>query len=308
MSNMDFQYDSLPIQLLIAGACYDANEGHMLVDRFRGCALNPVDCSGGDIYHHSDWLLLNDASRHDECSKQESIQLLKGSIGRCDSSSERYICTSHKSNCRSGLLFETKDEDCLVAYDTRTELVNFDLTHYGGCDYTSDAGTVGFCVWQATECPTKYTNVNADPFWAGQLPECTCERVLTGACVSQNNPSDFFCAVTPEVCDSSQDYMTGSELAESKEVTCRLCSDTMVSRPRPAGSMGQRSGGNDSGIAASLVTFTGLIVGVTVGVVLSLACITFCFCKRKKRMASNGVEQDAKMDDDEAPSETPELT
>ena len=151
-------------------------------------------------------------------------------MGRCDSASERYICTSHNTACINAFAFKESDPDCTVLDDFRPVDTKFVKSFYGECVLTDDGETQGYepyGAWQFTECPNGgiYRFSTADPFYAGQLPDVQCDRVITGACVSNSNPSQFFCAVTKEVCEAEDgfSYLKSYQVASEFGQICKLC-------------------------------------------------------------------------------------
>ena len=217
---------SFPVVLLAAGACYSSNNG-----AFQRCALQPLECV--DVYRTNRWMAENDAVNAATCAAQGSIHNIPA-LGRCDSESERYICTSHASACRNSISFRPLDADCTVTADYRPNDTPFVESYYGECDPTEDVGKVAgkepYCAWKFSECESGglYTFENADAFFASGLPKCQCDDVQTGACVSTTDPSDYFCAVTEEVClqEAGWTYSKSYDVQANLGVTCKLC-DTL---------------------------------------------------------------------------------
>jgi len=214
---------TLPVQFVAAGACYDGNS-------FEKCALQPQECPSSSIYRTSRWLLENKAPQLTECSSQESIGMIQA-MGRCNSSSERFICTSHLSSCRISSSFQPLDPDCTVVNDFRRTGNVFTKSYFGYCYDSSTEDKI--CAWQWSECAKNYEFRSADPFFAGQNPSCQCDDVKTGACVSTDiSERSYFCAATEEVCSSEADltYMKAFEVEAELGITCRLC-DTLPPPP-----------------------------------------------------------------------------
>ena len=236
---------SLVTQLLTAGACfsYDKAGG----ETFQACALQPLECARNEfqLFHSSQWLTLYEPLRATECALQENIKNIPA-MGRCDAESERYICTSHQTACRFSATFQEDDPDCRVVYDYSETDSFFDKSYFPRCE-VDDSDTVGtaydatppnledFCVWQFTECPNdQYDFDIADDFFANGKPNCQCDQVKVGACIStinnDNNEegSSYFCAVSKEVCDTEDDYsyLKALQVELQLNVTCKLC-DTL---------------------------------------------------------------------------------
>jgi len=239
---------SLPV---VAGACYDED---MI---FQTCALQPLQCTRKQqIFHSSKWLSLKDSKRATECALLENIKSIPA-LGRCDAESERYICTSHKTACRFSATFQAYDSDCKVVYDSKPNSF-FDRSYFPQCNVITNAPSGSpseapssmspnlstqthsditlqttniledFCVWQFNECPkNKYKFEVADEFFANGKPNCQCDQVKVGACISSNNNEEYFCAVSKEVCDTENgySYLKVGEVESRLNITCKLCGD-----------------------------------------------------------------------------------
>ena len=213
--------------LLAAGACISQNGS------FSGrCALQPAECGVTETYTSSFRLALDYPDIATICSDQAHIHTIPA-LGRCDSASERFICTSHKSACIHDVAFRESDPDCTVLEDFRPVDTKFVRSYYGECIPTDDGEAQGFesyGAWQFTECPKGgiYRFYTADKFFANRVPQVQCDRVKTGACVSDSDPGQFFCAVSKEVCEAEEgfSYQKSYELG----TTCKLC-DTIPPPP-----------------------------------------------------------------------------
>lgn len=210
------------IRLLAAGACYDGSV-------FSRCALQPSECDASQTFRSSRWLSSNDSGNAGPCAEQGSIHMIPA-LGRCDSASERYICTSHKSACFLDVSFRGYDPDCTVLHDYHPIDTPFIRSYYGECVPTEQGiaqSRERFCAWQFNECPSGglYTFESADEFFAGQFPSCRCDKMKTGACVSSSDPSEYFCAVTSAVCESEPGftYYKATDVEENLDTTCMLC-------------------------------------------------------------------------------------
>ena len=210
------------IRLLAAGACYNGSV-------FSRCALQPSECSASQTFRSRRWLSNNDSGNAGLCADQGSIHMIPA-MGRCDSASERYICTSHMSACFLDVSFQDYDPDCTVLHDFRPVDTPFVRSYFGECVPTEQGlaqNQESFCAWQFSECPTGglYTFESADEFFAGQFPSCQCDKVKTGACVSSSDPSEYFCAVTSSVCESEPGftYYKATDVEQNLGTTCMLC-------------------------------------------------------------------------------------
>lgn len=220
----------MSLRLLAAGACYTNGA-------FERCALQPSECSSSQTYRSSRWLAANDSQAANQCADQSSIHNIPA-LGRCDSASERYMCTSHKSACFVDVSFRDLDPDCTVLHDFRPVDTPFTRSYFGECATTQQGKAQNlqdYCAWQFSECPKggSYVFEPADEFFAGQRPSCQCDKVKTGACVSTTVASDYFCAVSEYVCDTEQDlqYLKAFEVEAQLGTTCKLC-DSLPSQPQ----------------------------------------------------------------------------
>jgi hypothetical protein len=221
---------ALAITLLAAGACYSDSA-------FKRCALHPSECPSPEVYQTSQWMTANDATNAAKCASQSAILKIPA-LGRCDSESERFICTSHASACRVDVAFNAMDPDCTVLHDYRPVDTPFIRSFYGECVPTEDglgAGLESFAVWQFNECDTStgmYAFDTADKFFAGDAPTAQCDKVKTGACVDSSDNANFFCAVSSEVCSSTTDfsYLNVTQVEAQLSTTCKLC-DTIPPPP-----------------------------------------------------------------------------
>jgi len=206
--------------LLAAGACFFLQSGS-----FDKCALQPVECTSGQIFRSSGWLTTNNSDVSNQCSTQDAIRKLN-SLGRCNGNADRYICTSDKTACRFQSVFSPVADDCDLVHDYMTSN-EFSNSHFGFCE--GQLGGTDFCAWSFQDCggnSSVYEWNTADPFFANQNPDCHCDDVKTGACVDKGN--NMFCAVAPEVCEGDEEftYIQVLDLEFLLNTTCKLC-DTL---------------------------------------------------------------------------------
>jgi len=303
--------------LLTAGACLTSS------GLFNKCALQPVECPSAQTFRSAAWLSTNNNDVASQCSVQETLWKLQ-SMGRCDSSADRFICTSDKSACRFSAVFKPLATDCNLVQDfyPSNEFTN---AHYGFCE--DREGKNDYCVWSFKECgdPSLWEWNIADPFFANQNPDCHCDKVKTGACVSEST-SDSFCAVNNEACggDGGYTYYPVLELESQFNTTCKLCDtipaalfeetaiedegkdplDIEDSKEDPVEAADQEeassnvasksSNSNDSGLN------NGSIVGIAIGGSLLFICLVtvgFVLINRKK---AGGKEEINNPDDNKS--------
>jgi len=206
----------LTIKLLSAGACYEGNT-------FLKCAFNPLECtSENGVYRSSRWLDSSDSTQAMKCASQASMYGIQA-MGRCTSNTDKYICTSDFSACQLSVAWIPFDESCTLVDDLQNRV--WDYSYFGEC-LDRSSNDVDFCAWKSSDCPDEeYRFQWANPFFAGQLPDCRCDKVKTGACVSDLNPDAFFCAATEEVCfdEVGMSYLKPLEVESELDVTCMLC-------------------------------------------------------------------------------------
>lgn len=216
---------SLTTTLLIAGACLN---GTNLDSTFQKCALQPFECETSHSFRTSRWLVVNNrADILTLCAAQQSIRKLN-SVGRCNNSADRYICTSDKSACRFSRSFSPFVLDCNLI-DDYLPSNPFPTSHYGSCQ-SNTPSIPSFCAWKSSECiGSVYSFRSADAFFANSLPDCRCDDVVVGACQSTNDPSQYYCAVSEDVCTSDTEehqYLPALSVQERLRTTCKLC-DTL---------------------------------------------------------------------------------
>jgi len=207
--------------LLVAGACFFTQSAS-----FDKCALQPNECTSGQVFRSPSWLATNDINLSNQCSKQDKIRKLR-SLGRCNGNADRYICTSDKTACRFQAVFSPLTTDCDLVHDNLSSN-EFTNAHFGFCN--GRGGRSDFCAWSFRECggnTSMYEWEIADPFFANQNPDCHCDDVKTGACIDKNE-NIMYCAVAPEVCieDEGFTYLKVLDLKSQLNMTCNLC-DTL---------------------------------------------------------------------------------
>ena len=136
-------------------------------------------------------------------------------------STDKKICSSHTSACQLSAGWQPLDPTCTLAKDLEAPT---EESYFGKC-----AGSDDFCAWSSDDCPEDDGRfIWANPFFANRVPDCRCDDVKTGACVSNTAPStDFFCATSAEVCEKEPgfSYIKPMAVESMLSVTCKLCDE-----------------------------------------------------------------------------------
>jgi len=214
---------TLPVEFLIAGACYDGDS-----NTFLSCALQPLDCKSGSNFVSPLWLASNDPDI--DCSSQESVRSILA-LGRCNNDSDEYLCTSDRSACRQKSSFH-RTKDCTLHQDSSISPNNFDKAMFGRCHHNRNPGR-DWCAWKSSECSTDDNNFNfgiahpdaVHPAWES----CECKDVHVGACVNANEETRY-CAITADACTTELDYtyMPALDFQREQRSSCRLCDSTII--------------------------------------------------------------------------------
>jgi len=227
--------DTLPppldVQLLKGGACVTPGVG--AIDH---CALEPEQCFESEIFYSSH-AIENDSldvpASAKTCLLQRNVQKLK--TGRCTSSLDQGLCTSVPAACGFAAGFVGNDFECNLVFDTR-ENSAYGTTHYGHCspnfgNRQYEPGEESYCTWEFKDClssdstETALYFSTADTMWANTLPQCRCDDVRIGACISDQDPATRYCAVNAAVCDDGFSYVRVRDLEKSTgpNMICYLC-------------------------------------------------------------------------------------
>lgn len=228
-----------------AGACIVESTAE-----FRRCALIPEHCDGsGETFFSPKALerLNNEAASI--CKTQEGLHQVR--VGRCISTSDQNVCVGDASGCTISQSFQQNDDQCQLVKDLDT--AELSTTHFGHCSTGEDASFTGFqegrenyCAWSFAECLDEDPNARplnygkALPGMSATVPTCHCDDVRVGACISDTNPTDSYCAVASSACDAGYSYANVRELEDpaSHNKICFLCRPlpSDLTAPAPASS------------------------------------------------------------------------
>lgn len=260
----------------------DSVEGGLCVGpdgQEANCALERAACSGtstssnaeGDgvsLTFMSSRQIQNYPNAHGgNCLQGATI--LDSPVGRCVSgSSSSSYCASDRSLCvDSGMTWYApgteEAQGCTVAKDLSSSSDDTIPTLYGKC------GDVD-CAWSNVDCSESFQL---------QGPDCSCDKVRVGGCVSPSNVSIVFCAVSSEACDDQMEYMSPQELSISTATDCFLCregdssGDEGFFSPVITSTNGSSSGGDSN------MTVVGGTIG---GVAFVLAIVAAVWFRRQK--------------------------
>jgi hypothetical protein len=239
------------------------------------CALERTVCNADEeeqLAFMSSRQIQNFANSHGgDCLKGATVR--NSPLGRCvgsgSTSSSSSYCASDRSLCAdTGMIWYGPDTDeaqgCTVAKDLLRDIP----TIYGKC------GDVD-CVWSRQDCLESFQP---------QSSTCSCENVRVGGCVSPNDPSIVFCAISSEGCDDQMVYMSPNELSVSTATDCFLCREEFDDGNEFAPVM-------SSSTNSSISKQKAAVVGGTVGgiVAILLLAIAACLYRRKTRGMKDGI-------------------
>jgi len=273
---------------VIPGACLDET------DAFVRCALDSDDCN--DSVYWSPRELENDQDNAGYNCLHIRIDEMPG-FGRCLANNGKTLCTNDQFTCENGANDWTNDEECTGSKDI-SESPEERNTLYAGCHYLPEGIDDAFCVYNPYDCPD-----DDDPEWeffegyhtqeAMGYP-CTCEKVMTGACV--HNDIHYVCAVSPEACDDDSVFVNVVDMFDVPDMECFLCSETTGSnydgslavqaQPAPVDeeALPRAADGNGGGMGV------GVAVVLVLGVLVVAGVVGVWLVKRKRSKGKQTVE------------------
>eukprot|EP00549_Striatella_unipunctata_P025841 CAMPEP_0118720676 /NCGR_PEP_ID=MMETSP0800-20121206/30246_1 /TAXON_ID=210618 ORGANISM="Striatella unipunctata, Strain CCMP2910" /NCGR_SAMPLE_ID=MMETSP0800 /ASSEMBLY_ACC=CAM_ASM_000638 /LENGTH=268 /DNA_ID=CAMNT_0006628349 /DNA_START=260 /DNA_END=1066 /DNA_ORIENTATION=- len=198
------------------------------------------------------------------------------------------MCVSDKTACTLTQSFQPNDDMCNLVFDLQKGNP-YGTTHFGHCTPAAfpvqyDA-TIreSYCAWSSQECESSSQYALplswgvANPLVAGKLPNCRCDDVRTGACISRANPNDRYCAVKAEACDLGFEYKNVRDLEEPKgpNMVCHLCkplapvnigapSGVSTNAPTQSPTRVPTMENNNATINADQKLSTGAFIGITI--------------------------------------------
>jgi len=266
---------------VIPGACLDAETDHLL-----RCALDKNDCVDGSVYWSPQELENEDDSAGHDCLHVRVDQMT--GFGRCVDKNGQSLCTNDSFSCENYQNDWKDDETCSGSKDL-SESPDERNTLYAGCHYLPEPISNAFCVYNPYDCPD---DDNPDwEFFEGYLTAeameypCTCEKVMTGACVFED--VQYVCAVSPEACDGNSKFVNVVDMFDV-DLECFLCSETastesnydgtlaVQAQPLPEEAL-PRAASNDGGMTG------GLIFVLVVGVLVVVGVMGLWMVRRRKR-------------------------
>ncbi|KAG7338236.1 hypothetical protein IV203_014808 [Nitzschia inconspicua] len=308
-----------------AGACVSSS-----TNEFRRCALLPEHCSENDEMFVSS-RQLEDSSQAVPtaalgCLAEQGLHQVR--VGRCVANSDQNICVPDATACKISQSFRPNDDECTLVQDLSSNAA-IATTHFGHCteDETTtfagyQEGRERYCAWSFQECLSPSAVARpllfgfANPGQSGSFPQCQCDDVRVGACVSNINPTtDLYCAVGASACDQGYSYQNVRKLEEpsGSNTICHLCQPlppmstttaegppptnppTSVTMPRPPSNLPTNNRPTPSfqeefeneyfqdGLEA------GAIVGIVFGVLLSsvIFIVAICMFRRGQRQGQS---------------------
>lgn len=177
-------------------------------------------------------------------------------VGMCTSPKDGFHCTSHASNCALSDQFVHNVPYCSLRYNYFPDR-DAAVSLYGSCiPIDSQTGKIDHdnvaCVWSIDDCPGVVNQTYAY-MGAGQYNGvrdgvdsydglCTCDKVMTGACVDKNGRDTdkdydwFTCSVSADACDGDSVFLPWQEVQASGR-ECRLCDSFEKDKDVPMGNM-----------------------------------------------------------------------
>lgn len=136
---------------------------------------------------------------------------------------------------------------CSVSFDAKPNKVIDGFTYFGFCSYNLDAfgifhGDESVCVWSNQDCASSDPNhaemkfYGSTPGISATKPECRCDMVRTGACVSSSDAADRHCAVQEDACGVGYEFVSWRDLEsdiDRNPLVCRLCAGLPDTAPAP---------------------------------------------------------------------------
>ena len=126
---------------------------------------------------------------------------------------------------------------CSVSFDAKPNKVIDGFTYFGFCSYNLDAYGIfhrdeSVCVWSNQDCSSSDPNAaemtyyGSTPGISATKPECRCDMVRTGACVSSSDAADRHCAVQEDSCGMGYEFVSWRDLESGKNpLVCHLCAN-----------------------------------------------------------------------------------
>ena len=277
-----------------AGACVLATDQEVLVS----CELEAVNCPSGSTFLSSRQLHQQGVSRRNRKNRRQLqhpvdvntaghehlLSCLTASetndvtLGRCTSTLDLDICTSHATGCQVANQFVPQDPTCTVTNDLRyTTMPSPSI--YPSCIPDALRSSEYVCVWDLNQCssldPNGGSTDNDFGFPASGLGagRCNCHHVQTGACFHAETQS-YHCAVSEQACDNQTTFVQWNQLTLSQfgpGLDCRLCREQQEQVPNAPPSSWppiQDEGtvkdqqDNDDSTDEPLVAGIGFVVGV----------------------------------------------
>ena len=164
------------------------------------CALEETKCSESDsiiddsfVFSSSREIETTPDAHGGYCRRYDAFKDLR--FGRCIDG----LCGPNAESCgNNNMLGEDDTNTCTI-----------ESTLYGKCDDR--------CSWSPNEC-------QSGELWSFPVDDCTCEKVLVGACVTSiGTHTSVTCAVSPDGCDKSSIWVSVIDLTIEHQVECTLC-------------------------------------------------------------------------------------
>lgn len=162
------------------------------------CALEATKCNDSDsndtFDFYSSFEISETAVAHGgNCYQYDT--LVQYPLGKCVGGP----CGPNAESCGDTNLFSEEDTQSCTVQNTR----------YGMCGNR--------CSWSPNDC-------QSSEFWSFPAEECSCEFVRVGACIKMiGDHTSVTCAVSPDGCDTSSEWVSAVDVPFQHSVECTLC-------------------------------------------------------------------------------------
>ena len=129
-------------------------------------------------------------------------------------------------------------------------------------------------MWSNQDCASSDPNAAEMAFYgstpgiSATKPECRCDMVRTGACVSSSDATDRHCAVQEDACGMGYEFVNWRDLESGRNpIVCRLCTGLPDAAPPSSAPNSQSSSYQSPSDEGKRRLPGGAIVGIIMGAV-----------------------------------------
>jgi len=258
-----------------------------------GCALTKLGCDDPSNFRSVRQLQSGPVRAHGgSCRWQDSVR--ETVLGSCTTGGGLPTgCASEVEAC--------PETDAERGFLGGVEGCTVESTSFGRCDY-------GTCAWSHRHCVEDNT-------WEAFDEECTCDKVLVGACTRRigTGERESFCAVSEDACDDEQTWLAPQGVMQASGFDCYLCREDSPASSSSAASPasdpeavaargnGTKGGGGGTGGATTIVAVVALGAMVALSILGLVGWKTFR-AKRAAKRSGDGAFAGDERDDDPPPA------